>query len=78
MGEEQKRVRQKNKRGYIEKWEQTDSPAIPDRGETSDIPSLPSGAKLGTKPTSCGQILMCNRYTIHNDQSTAKIISGQQ
>ena len=27
------RTRQKNKRGYIDKWEQTDSPEIPDRGE---------------------------------------------
>ena len=26
------RTRQKNKRGDIEKWEQTDSPEIPDRG----------------------------------------------
>ena len=28
------RTRQKNKRGGIEKWDQTDSPEIPDRGET--------------------------------------------
>ena len=26
------RTRQKNKRGHIEKWDQTDSPEIPDRG----------------------------------------------
>ena len=32
------RTRQKNKRGDIEKWDQTDSPEIPDRGETSEIP----------------------------------------
>ena len=29
------RTRQKNKRGNIEKWDQTDSPEIPDRGKTS-------------------------------------------
>ena len=27
-------TRQMNKRGYIEKWDQTDSPEFPDRGET--------------------------------------------
>ena len=27
--------RQKNKRGDIEKWDQTDKPGIPDKGETS-------------------------------------------
>ena len=37
------RTRQKNKRGES-KVESNDSPEIPDRGETSDIPSLPSGA----------------------------------
>ena len=36
------RTRQKNKRGDS-KVESNDSPEIPDRGETSDIPSLPSG-----------------------------------
>ena len=29
--------------------ELNDSPEIPDRGETSDIPSLPSGVKLETE-----------------------------
>ena len=39
MGQKQKRIRQKkdrtggSTRGDIEKWEQTDSPEIPDRGE---------------------------------------------
>ena len=52
MGPKQKRIRQKeqqdyrqtNKRGdiYIEKWDQTESPEIPDRWETSEIPGLPS------------------------------------
>ena len=37
------RTRQKNKRGDS-KVESNDSPEIPDRGETSDIPGLPSGA----------------------------------
>ena len=36
------RIRQKNKRGDS-KVESNDSPEIPDRGETSDIPGLPSG-----------------------------------
>ena len=36
------RTRQKNKRGDS-KVESNDSPGIPDRGETSDIPGLPSG-----------------------------------
>ena len=36
------RTRQKNKRGDS-KVESNDSPEIPDRGETSDIPSFPSG-----------------------------------
>ena len=36
------RTRQENKRGDS-KVESNDSPAIPDRGETSDIPVLPSG-----------------------------------
>ena len=34
------RTRQRNKRGYS-KVESNDSPEIPDRGETSDIPGLP-------------------------------------
>ena len=37
------RTRQKNKR-RDSKVESNDSPEVPDRGETSDIPSLPSGA----------------------------------
>ena len=36
------RTRQKNKRGDS-KMESNDSPEIPDRGETSDIPGLPLG-----------------------------------
>ena len=32
-----KKTRQKNKRGDIKKWDQTNSPEIPDRGETSEI-----------------------------------------
>ena len=40
------RTRQKNKR-RDSKVESNDSPEIPDRGETSDIPGLPSGAAAG-------------------------------
>ena len=36
------RTRQKNKRGYIEKWDQTDSHKIPDRGGDIRIAGLPS------------------------------------
>ena len=35
------RIRQKNKTGNS-KVESNDSPEIPDRGETSDIPDIPS------------------------------------
>ena len=38
-----KKNRQKNKRGYWNR-ELNDSPEIPDRGVTSDIPGLPWGA----------------------------------
>ena len=38
-------TRQKNKRGDS-KVESNDSPEIPDRGETSDIPGLLSGATI--------------------------------
>ena len=38
-------TRQKNKT-EDSKVESNDSPEIPDRGETSDIPSLPSGAQV--------------------------------
>ena len=38
------RTRQKNKRG-TSKAESNDSPEIPDRRETSDIPGLPSGGE---------------------------------
>ena len=38
------KTRQKNKRGES-KVESNDSPEIPDRGETSDIPGLPSGVR---------------------------------
>ena len=33
---------EQDKRGDIEKWDQTGSSEIPDRGETSEIPGLPS------------------------------------
>ena len=39
------RTRQKNKRGDS-KVESNDSPEIPDRGETLDIPGLPSGGDI--------------------------------
>ena len=42
---ESDRTRQKNKRGDS-KVESNDSPEIPDKGETSDIHGLPSGANI--------------------------------
>ena len=48
MGQKQKRIRvdrkstrtsQKNKRGDIEKWDQTESPEIPDRGRHQKSPA---------------------------------------
>ena len=39
---EQQDYRQKNKRGDIEKWVQTESSDVPDSAETSEIPGLPS------------------------------------
>ena len=39
------RTRQKNKRGNMETWDQTGSPEIPDMGETSEMPGLPSGGR---------------------------------
>ena len=42
------RTRQKNKRGDTETWDQTDSPEIPERGQTSEVPGLPSGGGVGT------------------------------
>ena len=42
------RTRQKNKRGDS-KVESNESPEIPYRGETSDIPGLPSGAMYNIK-----------------------------
>ena len=37
------RSRQKNKRGDIQQWDQTDSPEIPDRGKISETPRPPFG-----------------------------------
>ena len=40
------RTRQKNKRGVIEKWDQTDSPEIPDKGgKTSEMLRPPCGGR---------------------------------
>ena len=75
MGQKQKKIRQKdratglgqkNKRGYTEKWNHTDSPEIPDRGETSEIPGLPSGVQK--------EMMLVGRYYhyshTHSDKKT--------
>ena len=50
MGQKQKKDKTESATGPgrrtradIEKWDQTDSPDIPDMGETTEIPNLPSG-----------------------------------
>ena len=47
-GRKGNRTRQKNKRGDS-KAKSNDSPEIPDRGETSNIPGLPSGGQTERK-----------------------------
>ena len=52
--QEKRRDRKSNRTQKKNKWgdskvESNDSPEIPDRGETSDIPSLPSGVKQKTQ-----------------------------
>ena len=59
------RTRQKNKRGES-KVESNDSPEIPDRGETSDIPGLPSGGNLGNMNAYSGI-----EYSISDTQETS-------
>ena len=52
MDQKQKRIKQKEQQDQaeeqmrIEKWDQTDNHEIPDRGETAEIPGLPSGVKF--------------------------------
>ena len=46
------------------KWDQTDSPEIPDRGETSTIPGLPSGDHTGS------QYFWADRSIIDSTQTT--------
>ena len=53
---ESNRTRQKNKRGDS-KAESNDSPEIPDRGETSDIPGLPSGVICLKRRLACKHFL---------------------
>ena len=59
-----------NRTGYIEKWDQTGSPEIPDKGETSEIPGLPSGAAQA-KPSSCTAVTLhtsCHAFKRHFPQ----------
>ena len=51
MSNKRNRTRQKDKTGDS-KVEKNDSPEIPDRGETSDIPGLPSGGSRDD----CGRV----------------------
>ena len=65
MGQNQKRIKVQTERATgpgrktkdIEKWDQTDSPGIPDRRETLEIPGLPLGAivKYTGPRVSCAQ-----------------------
>ena len=65
MGQKQNRTRQKNKRGDIEKWDQTGSPEIPDRGETSEIPGLPSGRVMTRTNRWTVYMTRPNRWTVY-------------
>ena len=64
--EERQDYRQKNKRGDIEKWDQTDSPEIPDRGRLQKSPGLPSGLFTTCCRANCSTM---NRQ--HNDHLIA-------
>ena len=58
------KTRQKNKRGDS-KVESNDSPEIPDRGETSDIPGLPSGAGAAREFSSPELTLCADSYSVY-------------
>ena len=51
-------------RGNIEKWDQTDSPEIPDMGETSEIPRPPF---RGMQTILCITMMLCITTIIYND-----------
>ena len=51
--------------------ESNDSPEIPDRGETSDIPGLPSGARQEKKSTTKTEKKMCK-------DTSASTLSGDK
>ena len=54
MGQKQKQedrmsnMTRQNNQGADRKMESNDSPDIPDRGKTSEVPGLPSGQKNGS------------------------------
>ena len=60
-------TRQKNKRGDIDKWDQTDSPDIPDRGETSETPWPPFEYKR----------LNMNAFLISTRQNSVRIFGNR-
>ena len=74
MGQKQKKVSKTERatglgrrtRGDIEKWDQTDSPEISDRGETSGIPGLTSGElftkTFNTKLKRCAMCSTCHPW----------------
>ena len=66
MGQKQKRISQKTEtatglgrrtREEIELWDRTDSPEIPDRGETSEIPPPPFGGNKYMFPCMCSKYI---------------------
>ena len=69
MGQKQKKDKteiatrtmgRRTKEEIIEKWDQTESPEIPDRGETSEIPGLPSGVSESNSTSKASQA--CNSH----------------
>ena len=67
------RTRQKNKRGDS-KVESNDSPEIPDRGETSDIPGLPSGFPQKHDPNHTAMAVRSQSRDKMNDPYHTKVL----
>ena len=78
------RVRQKNKRADS-KVDSNDSPEIPDRGETSDIPGPPFGGHYDNNDDDNDSILMtmpirnqCQQHDVRETERIMKIIRERE
>ena len=74
LNKKSKRTRQKNNRGDS-KVESNDSPEIPDRGETSDIPGLPSEAYLQHVLTRHKRVNIASNITPNDKKPTYSTVS---